>query len=308
MLLEDRIRPAFRRCGLLDGVAEADFGIRGQRVAHQHVGVRLTLVSEHFDAVVHAAGPIPAVFDDAERSVLKLEDRDRFVLALRTIAVDLRRHLRVHAPDLGLAKKPPAKGDAVAAEVHHRPTARLRDVPEPVGVRSGVLLSLFYEVDATERSLIRHLFRLHVLRRKEQLLGVQQQHARLAAGVDHRVGLLQRDTQRLLADDVLPRFGGVDRDLRVQTIRGGNRDELDLRISEQFVVVRVGCRDAVSLREARRLSPGRRRDPDHFAFVGHHLYRVCDAVRLKARAYDADFYFGHVRLRCGLTADLRRGD
>src|SRR2546430_3278121 len=54
--------------------------------------------------------------------------------------------------------------------------------------------------------------RLDVFGREEQLLGVEQQYAGLAAGVDHRIGFLQRHAERFFADDVLPRVGGVDRD------------------------------------------------------------------------------------------------
>ena len=131
--------------------------------------------------------------------------------------------LRVDALHLLLAEEPPAESDAVAAEVHQRPAARLIDVPEPVGVRARVLLSLLHDVDATERAFVRHLLRLHVLRREEQLLGVEQQHARLRARLDHRVGFLERDAERLLADDVLAGARRVDRDLRVQSVRRGDR-------------------------------------------------------------------------------------
>ena len=118
-------------------------------------------------------------------------------------ALHLRRELRVHALHFRLAEEPPAERDAVAAEVHERAAARLLDVPEPVGVRAGVLLALLHEMDAPERAFVRHLLRLDVLRREEQLLGVEQQHAGLGARVDHRVRFLERDAERLLADDVL---------------------------------------------------------------------------------------------------------
>src|SRR6266850_7389254 len=71
---------------------------------------------------------------------------------------------------------------------------------KPISVRAGMFLTLFHEVHPAERSFISHLLRLHVLRRKEQLLGVEQQHARLAADVDHRVRFLEGHAQRLFAD------------------------------------------------------------------------------------------------------------
>src|SRR5690349_666152 len=123
----------------------------------------------------------------------------------------LRRQLRVYALHVRHAEEPPAKGDAMAAEIHERAAAGLLDVPEPVGVRTVVLLTLLHEMDATEGALVRHLLRLHVLWGEEKLLRVQQQYIGLPARVDHLVGLLEGDAERLLADDVLPGAGGVDR-------------------------------------------------------------------------------------------------
>ena len=118
MLLEHGIRPALRRRRLFDGVAESDFGIGRQRVAHQQIGIRLPFVAEHFDAVVHAAGPIPAALDHADRSGREFNDREGFVLTLGAIPMHLRCHLRVDALDLRLAEEPPAEGDAVTSQVH----------------------------------------------------------------------------------------------------------------------------------------------------------------------------------------------
>ena len=154
------------------------------------------------------------------------------------------------------------------AEVHQRAAPRLVDVPEPVGVRPGVLLPLLHEMDAPERPLVGHLLRLHVLRREEQLLRVEQQHAGLGAGVDHRVRFLERHAERLLAHDVLPRARRVDRDLRVHPVRRGDGDQLDLRIAQQRVDSRRSvwrCRAAwrtprsflASVRRRRRLPPRR---------------------------------------------------
>src|SRR6059058_5164599 len=76
VLLEHGVRPP--SCGrrLLDGVAKADLGVRWQRVAHEHVGIRLSLFAEHFDAVVHPARAIPAVLDDSQRPIFKFHDGD----------------------------------------------------------------------------------------------------------------------------------------------------------------------------------------------------------------------------------------
>ena len=119
-----------------------------------------------------------------------------------------------------------------------------------------MFLALFDQVDAAECALIRHLLRLHVFRRKEQLLGIEQQHARLRAGVDHRIGFLERHAQRLFAHDVLAGSGGIDRDLRVQAIGGGDRNHLDLRIAQQLAVVGECLGDAVAFGEIRRVALG----------------------------------------------------
>src|SRR3989442_13858917 len=37
-----------------------------ERVAHEQVGVGLSLVAEHLDRVVHAAGPVPAALDHSD--------------------------------------------------------------------------------------------------------------------------------------------------------------------------------------------------------------------------------------------------
>ena len=205
----------------------------------------------------------------------------------------LRRQLRVHALDLRLAEEPPAESDAVAAEIHDRTTARLCDVPEPGRVWAGVLLALLDQMDTTERAFVGHLFRLHVFRCEEQLLGVEQQHTRSAAGVDHRVGFLECDAQRLLADDVLAGLRRVDRDLRMQAVRGGDRDHLDVRIAEQVVVIGKGLGHAVALGELRRVTLGRRGDRHELGLFGDRLHGARDAIGLKAGTDDADFYFGH---------------
>ena len=94
-----------------------------------------------------------------------------------------------------------------------------------------MLLALLHQVHAAECTLVRQLLRLHVFRREEQLLGVEQQHARFAARVDHRVGLLDGHTQRLLAHHVLAGLGGVERELCVQPIGRCDRHHLDVRIA-----------------------------------------------------------------------------
>src|SRR5262245_48247768 len=167
VFFEYGIRPAFGGRRLFDGIPKADFGIGRERIAHQHVGVGLALVPEHLDAVVHAAGPVPAVLDNARGAVVEFDDRNRLVFALRPIAVHLGGHLRVDALDLRLSEKPPAERDAVTPQIHHGPAPRLRHVPEPVCVRARVLLPLLDEMYATEGAFVRHLLGLHILWREE---------------------------------------------------------------------------------------------------------------------------------------------
>ena len=80
----------------------------------------------------------------------------------------------------------------MAAHVHEDATAGFVDIPEPVGVRAGMLLALLHQIHFAERTLIRHLFRLEIFRRKEQLFGVRQHDALLLADLDHVVGLFER--------------------------------------------------------------------------------------------------------------------
>src|SRR2546430_12595770 len=58
------------RSRLFDGVAEPHVRIRRERVPHEQVGVGLTLVAEHLDAIVHPAGPVPAVLEDRKSTRL----------------------------------------------------------------------------------------------------------------------------------------------------------------------------------------------------------------------------------------------
>ncbi len=93
MLFELRVGPALGRGCFFDRVAEADVRVGRERVPHQHVGVRLALIAEDLNAVVHAPRAIPAAFDHADGASLELHDRDGFILALRAIATPVRRHL-----------------------------------------------------------------------------------------------------------------------------------------------------------------------------------------------------------------------
>ena len=89
-------------------------------------------------------------------------------------------------------------------------------------------LALLDQVDLAERPLVGHSLGLHVLGREEQFFGIHQQHPLAAADVDHLVGLFQGHAQRLFADDMLAGMGGVDGHSRMQRVRRGDRDHLDV--------------------------------------------------------------------------------
>ena len=110
-------------------------------------------------------------------------------------------------------------------------------------MRAGVLLALLDQDDVAERALVDELLGAHVLRREEQLLGVHQLDAGLAAGGDHRVGLFQGQAERLLADDVLAGAGGVDADLRVQVVRHPDGDHVEIVALEHLSVIGEVARD-----------------------------------------------------------------
>ena len=193
----------------------------------------------------------------------------------------------------------------MAAEVHERAAAGLLDVPEPVGMRPGVLFTLLYEVDAAERAFVRHLLRLHVFRREEELLGVEKQNTRFRARLDHRVSLFECNTEWLLADDVLSSSRGIDRDLGVQSIRNRDRDHLDRGVGEHLAIVGIESGDFVTAGESFRVPFGRRGDGNYFRLFRHRLHGCRDAIRLKARADDSNLNLRHYDLS---TVAARRAE
>ena len=162
-----------------------------------------------------------------------------------------------------------------------------------------MFLALFHEVHPAKCAFIRHLLRLDVFRREEQLLGIQQQDAGVATRVDHRIGFLERHTHGFFANDVLTGFGGIDRDRRVQAIGGSDRNHFDSGIAQQVVVVGVRLGDAVALGELGRMASGRRGDRHELGLFRDPFHRARNTVGLKAGAHDADFYFGRSAHRCG---------
>jgi hypothetical protein len=69
------------------------------------------------------------------------------------------------------------------------------------------------------------------------------------AGGDHLVRLLEREAERLLDDDVLPGFGRLDREPRVQVVGEADVDDVALAARERRGDVGIPAGDAVLLRE-----------------------------------------------------------
>jgi len=65
--------------------------------------------------------------------------------------------------------------------------------------------------------------------------------ARRLHGLDHSIGLADVHRHRLAEDDVLPRHGGPDRQIRELRDGSSQVDDVDAFPLEQFVVVAVTC-------------------------------------------------------------------
>src|SRR5262249_33976802 len=138
----------------------ADFTIRGQRVAHVQIGVGDARLAENLYAVVHAAASRPTVFHQSDGAIGELKNAERIVFGLRFVGVDVGTHLTVNGFNGRTAEKPVAECDAVTAEVHQRATAGTINVPEPGAMRAKVFLTLFDEVNFSERARVGHFFGL----------------------------------------------------------------------------------------------------------------------------------------------------
>src|SRR6185312_9320323 len=206
--------------------------------------------------------------------------------------------------DCGAAKKPVAKRDSVAAEVHQRAAAGALHIPEPIAVRAEVLFTLLDEVDLAEAALIGHFFGLNVFRREEELFRIGQQHAFALAGIDHLVCFGERYAKRLFANHVFPGVREIDGHLGMQVIRGRNRHHLDIGLLEHLFVILKHARDAILPGELLRIAGGRRCNGDDFRLLRHELKRCAVYVPFESRSDDSDLYFAAVchslmlKLRC----------
>src|SRR4029077_8594782 len=120
-------------------------------------------------------------------------------------------------------------------------------------MRARVLLALFHEMNAAESAFIRHLLRLHVLWREEELLSVEKKNTGLGARVDHRVGFLERDGQRFLANNVFSSCGGLDRHSGVTPMGRRYGDHLDRGVAQHLAVVGIETSYAVAPRKHLRV-------------------------------------------------------
>src|SRR6202044_1048549 len=106
--------------------------------------------------------------------------------------------VRVETEYLGPAEKPIGEGDTMAAQIEQCPATRALYIPEPLRMRTEVLLALLNQMHFAEGARVCHFLRLGILRREEELLRVEQQHPVRAARLDHPVGLVEGDTEGLL--------------------------------------------------------------------------------------------------------------
>ncbi len=211
----------------------------------------------HLDAVIHAAAPRPAVLNHAEGPALKLHHRHCFIIRLGLRRMHIRTQVRIHTHHLRPAEKPVSKRNPVAPKIQQRTATRLLHIPEPLRMRTKMFFTLLDQVNFAERPGIRHFFRLHILRRKKQLLRIQQQHAMFAARRNHPVRLFQRHAQRLFADHVLACLCQRQRHLAMQCIRRSNRHRIDFRISRQLAIIRIHATNLVLVRQSLRIPRGR---------------------------------------------------
>jgi hypothetical protein len=151
---------------------------------------------------------------------------------------------------------------------------------------SVVLLGLLDEIGATEGALVEQLLHSDVLRREAELLGVHELHVRLAAGLDHAVGVGQRRRQRLLADHVLPGLRGRDREIGVQVVGASEHDQVDVARQEALEILE-GVPNAVPLRKVLRVGARRRQDREELR-PGNALERFGVDGRDELRPHEAD--------------------
>ena len=86
----------------------------------------------------------------------------------------------------------------MAAHIQHHAAACTLWVPEPVGMRPRMLLTVPHEKYLTQRAGVSQFLGAHILRNIGQHFGIDQLHAVLTAGVPHLLTLSHREAQRFL--------------------------------------------------------------------------------------------------------------
>ena len=112
-----------------------------------------------------------------------------------------------------------------------------------------MLFSLLDEVHATECAFVCHLLGLDVFRGEEKLFGVKEKHAGFTARLDHFVCFLERYAEGLFADDVFARVRCIDSHPRVQAVRRGDGNHLDILVLQQVAIIGIVRWNAVAARE-----------------------------------------------------------
>ena len=215
--------------------------------------------------------------------------------------MDVSPQVRIGAQYLGAPQEPPGEPDPMRAEIEQRPAPSSLHIPEPLRVRTEVLLALFNQVHFAKGAGVCHLFRLAILGGEEKLLGIEQQHTVGAAGLDHRVSLGRCDTERLLADNMFARPPHGNGHFAMQSVGSGNGDRLNSRVSRQLFVIGINLRNLVAIGETLRVCSGGRSHRHNGHIVFNHADRGCVAIRLELRANDAYAYWSifHVNLSWG---------
>ena len=87
----------------------------------------------------------------------------------------------------------------MAAHIEHHAAACTLRIPEPIGVRPRMLLTVPHKEYLAQRAGAGQFLGAHILRDIGQHFGIDQLHAMLAAGVPHLLTLSHGKAQRFLA-------------------------------------------------------------------------------------------------------------
>ena len=136
----------------------------------------------------------------------------------------------------------------MAAQVEQGASADSLHIPKPLCMGAKVFLALLDQVHFAEGAGVGHFLRLDILRREQERLGIEQQDS-VRGTLQSSGPPRQRDTERLLTDDVLACLRHGDCHLAVQGIGRCDADRLHLRILGQFPVIVVDLGDLIAIGE-----------------------------------------------------------